>query len=525
MSNLQSFDNIFANLSESAYTNRPLNFPTKENSNNIESFNFSDDVKFKGQAIRGGKNLPNDGKVYLQPDRTGKLTDKKAGYNSYFVTDKPTVKESKETYFVTRGSDGISIDNLNDWVNNNANFTLFNSYIPQAKLAEKAMESKIKELPQGAVMNVTGHSLGTMVSIQGVANLPADDIDKIGKVVLFQGPDARSSIEKMSTQAQANIAKLEAEGKIDYYINPFDIVSMLNRNKKGVNEIGNVHYLMPLSYTTTFDTSGKYGSSHDFGQYQFNPDGTLKLATVKDNPEIFEAGIRLSRLIDHTMAQVAKALPGAGVSLLSILSTISGVLTMNPTTAISAIVAVSSGKLTYDQAKSIYEDFTSQYNGIISDTQKASRRNSYINNLRSRLSSSSGGEKIKLRSELVAAVADEAQSFGQQYESLVRNAQQETEDEIDGLVCEVSEGSHGIAHYLSYFEVESMIQSFQKSKLWDASQAQNNIKEAQEYRNKLEKFSTALVNVSENIQAYDGAAGKGLFEVKLSNLAPWDLHF
>lgn len=225
------------------------------------------------------------------------------------------------------------------------------------------------------------------------------------------------------------------------------------------------------------------------------------------------------------MAQVAKALPGAGVSLLSILSTISGVLTMNPTTAISAIVAVSSGKLTYDQAKSIYEDFTSQYNGIISDTQKASRRNSYINNLRSRLSSSSGGEKIKLRSELVAAVADEAQSFGQQYESLVRNAQQETEDEIDGLVREVSEGAHGIAHYLSYFEVESMIQSFQKSKLWDASQAQNNIKEAQEYRNKLEKFSTALVNVSENIQAYDGAAGKGLFEVKLPNLAPWDLHF
>lgn len=525
MSNLESYENIFADLAQGAYNGRPKgkSFPESVFTNEQKKqFEFGSYVEFNFPKAKDAVGKDSS-KVYLQPDKTGKLTDKKAGYNSYFVTDKPTVKESKETYFVTRGSDGISIDNLNDWVNNNANFTLFNSYIPQAKLAEKAMESKIKELPQGAVMNVTGHSLGTMVSIQGVANLPADDIDKIGKVVLFQGPDARSSIEKMSTQA--NIAKLEAEGKIDYYINPFDIVSMLNRNKKGVNEIGNVHYLMPLSYTTTFDTSGKYGSSHDFGQYQFNPDGTLKLATVKDNPEIFEAGIRLSRLIDHTMAQVAKALPGAGVSLLSILSTISGVLTMNPTTAISAIVAVSSGKLTYDQAKSIYEDFTSQYNGIISDTQKASRRNSYINNLRSRLSSSSGGEKIKLRSELVAAVADEAQSFGQQYESLVRNAQQETEDEIDGLVREVSEGAHGIAHYLSYFEVESMIQSFQKSKLWDASQAQNNIKEAQEYRNKLEKFSTALVNVSENIQAYDGAAGKGLFEVKLPNLAPWDLHF
>ena len=119
---------------------------------------------------------PNQGKVYLQPDPTLKITDKiisttipkanggyetqqhktgeiakglltnsEAGYNSYFVTDNPSVKNSKETYFVTRGSDGISVENLNDWVNNNANFTLFNAYIPQAKLAEKAMEVVCEE--------------------------------------------------------------------------------------------------------------------------------------------------------------------------------------------------------------------------------------------------------------------------------------------------------------------------------------------------------------------------------------------
>ena len=57
------------------------------------------------------------------------------------MTDQSTVRDSKETYFVTRGSDGMSVENLNDWVNNNANFTLFNAYIPQAKLAEKAMEA------------------------------------------------------------------------------------------------------------------------------------------------------------------------------------------------------------------------------------------------------------------------------------------------------------------------------------------------------------------------------------------------
>lgn len=45
--------------------------------------------------------------------------------------------------------------------------------------------------------------------------------------------DARESINKMSQQAQENIQQLEEQGKIDYYVNAFDIVSMLNRNKKG----------------------------------------------------------------------------------------------------------------------------------------------------------------------------------------------------------------------------------------------------------------------------------------------------
>lgn len=42
MSNLQSFDNIFANLSESAYTNRPLNFPNAKDTvgKDSKTFNF-----------------------------------------------------------------------------------------------------------------------------------------------------------------------------------------------------------------------------------------------------------------------------------------------------------------------------------------------------------------------------------------------------------------------------------------------------------------------------------------------------
>ena len=551
MSNLKNYSDLFADLAQGAYNGRPkeYSFPSERltsahqkelKEKGYAEYNFGDGVKT----------------VYLQPDKTlhtekvvtniqvpkvnggyetqsyitdtyqkGLLTDEKAGYNSYFVTDKPTVKDSKETYFVTRGSDGISMENLNDWVSNNARFTLFNSYIPQAKLAEKAMEAKIKELPKGATMNVTGHSLGTMVSIQAVANLPAGDIDKIGRVVLFQGPDARESINKMSKQARENIEKLEAQGKIDYYVSPFDIVSMLNRNKKGVDEIGNVHYLMPISGTNTLQTDALHGSSHDFGQYQFNKDGSIKEANVKDNPEIFEAGIRVSRLIDETMAQIVKKAPQiAGSATLT--AVLTSMVAVSGRVDIAKIVAASGGKLTKEQAMELYDTFMKKYNGIIKDTEISMKRNSEISNLKSSISTSTGGQKVKLRAELAGAVAEEAKSYGREYNELVKNCQQETEDEIDQIVREVYDGAHGSAIYLSYYEVEELIQSFEKDRLWDNSQAADNLEEAKKYKEKLDKFSSALKDVSKNIQTYDGAAGKSLFNEKPKTvLEPWNLHF
>lgn len=80
--------------------------------------------------------------------------------------------------------------------------------------------------------------------------------------------------------------------------------------------------------------------------------------------------------------------------------------------------------------------------------------------------------------------------------------------------------------YLSYYEVEELIQSFQKDRIWDDSQATDNLKEVKKYKNKLNKFSIALQNVSQNIQSYDGSAGKSLFSNNAkASLQPWELHF
>ena len=340
MSDLENRNNIYADLVRNSYTHRKENFPLEELTpsqvNNLRNGN-SIPFTFPHAKDAYGKDAS---KVYLQPDKLetikekslfgeektyqkGLLTDEKAGYNSYYVTDIPKLNsETKHTYFTTRGSDGLSLNTLNDWASNNGSFTLFNACIPQAKIANKAMQAKISELRKkapNATMAVAGHSLGTMVSIQAVANLPKEDIAKLDKIVLFQEPDVRESINKMSKQAQVNIQTLEEQGKIEYYVNAFDIVSMLNRNKKDVDEIDKVHYLLPKSFTTTFNFDAKYGSSHDFGQYQINADGTLKKANLNEHSYIFAARIKISHLIDKYLDRLVKS-TGANVSSRNLLS-------------------------------------------------------------------------------------------------------------------------------------------------------------------------------------------------------------
>ena len=275
-SNLKTFDNFYANLAQSAYLGRPVRFPYEsqlkdirkllDNGDSLE-FDFSQDTKIynkdkkEWEITKGGKKLPHNGKVYLQPDpelhtvedtiklqvgdpgggvhqeeppiklyQKGLLTDEKAGFNAYYLTDTPTLtNDTTKTYMAIRGSDAISYENLNDWVDNDAKFALNHIHIPQAKLATAGMKAKIAEMREkapNATMDITGHSIGTIVSAQGVAGLTDEELEKIGKVVLFDGPDTTKSLKKMGLSDE-KIQKISE--KIEYYVNPFDIMGMLNR--------------------------------------------------------------------------------------------------------------------------------------------------------------------------------------------------------------------------------------------------------------------------------------------------------
>ncbi|MDR2977760.1 MAG: cutinase family protein [Streptococcaceae bacterium] len=191
------------------------------------------------------------------------MQNPETGFNAYFVTDQEKLEDTNQAYFVIHGSDAKKLTTTNDWIDNNAYFTMTYKEIPQIADAKVALHQKIQELTTkspNAKVDITGHSLGTMVSIQTLMALSPEDIDHIGHVVLFDGPDARASIQHMGPNAAANIEKLEAAGKIDYYINPFDLVSNLNRASSRGKQIGNVHLLVPTVGTQTYDGN----SAHDF---------------------------------------------------------------------------------------------------------------------------------------------------------------------------------------------------------------------------------------------------------------------
>ena len=275
-SNLKNFDNFYADLAQSAYRGRPNLFTyerlSKEERKILDSgealqFDFSKDTQSYNEitkeleVTKGGKHLPHNGKVYLQPDpdlhpvedtiklqvgdpgggvhqeeypikyyQKGLLTDEKAGFNAYYLTDTPTLtNDTTKTYMTIRGSDAISKENWNDWIDNDAKFALNHIHTPQAKLATVGMKTKIAEMREkspNATMDITGHSLGTIVSAQGVAGLSDEELEKIGKVVLFDGPDTTKSLKKMGLSDE-KIKKISE--KIEYYVNPFDVVGMLNQ--------------------------------------------------------------------------------------------------------------------------------------------------------------------------------------------------------------------------------------------------------------------------------------------------------
>ena len=541
-SNLKDFDNFYANLAQSAYTGRPIKFPYESqreknrallNSGQSLYFDFSQDTKIfnkdkkEWEITPGGKNLPHNGKVYLQPDpdlhdvykittvpvpdtngmrqdihhkryQKGLLTDDEAGFSAYYLTDTPTLtNDTTKTYMAIRGSDAISKENWNDWIDNDAKFALNHIHTPQAKLATVGMKTKIAEMrekaPQ-ATMDITGHSLGTIVSAQGVAGLSDEELEKIGKVVLFDGPDTTKSLKKMGLSDE-KIKKISE--KIEYYVNPFDVVGMLNRehtitklpgdsDEPLKKPVGKVNVLVPLHYTQITDPE----SSHDFGVFQSDGKGNLLTASEDFHPELLRAGEKLARLIATTL----DSLRALGV---------------DENVASNVLNAIMRGEFKIKAAigYAVYENFTTEYSKIVEEARQESIKwdreaiPRYQEQLRN--GNLTGEKRILVRAQLLQTAAQLANFDMEDKVKSVKTLLSDAKEDIQNIVKETRSTAFDMVGYLSSSEVTNLLSGFDTTSFWDEGLASDTKTAATYFLTQIEQLGESLVKASGSFKTID----------------------
>ena len=532
-SNLKTFDNFYADLAQAAYTFRPSNFPPQNNSGEFREFDFSNDVYMLDEdgnvkeITPGGKHLPHGGKVYLQPDpelrdtykvtstpvpdtngmrqdthhkryQKGLLTDDEAGFSAYYLTDTPTLgSDTTKTYMTIRGSDAISMENWNDWVDNDAKFALNHIHTPQAKLATVGMKTKIAEMTEKApqaTMDITAHSLGTIVSAQGVAGLTDEELKKIGKVVLFDGPDTTKSLKKMGLSDE-KIQKISE--KIEYYVNPFDIVGMLNRehtitklpgdsDEPLKKPVGKVNVLVPLHYTQISDPE----SSHDFGVFQSDGKGNLLTASEDFHPELLRAGEKLARLIATSL----DSLRALGV---------------DENVATNVLNSIMRGEFKIKAAigYGVYENFTTEYSKIVEEARKESIKwdreaiPRYQEQLRS--GNLSGNQRILVRAQLLQTAAQLANFDMEDKVKSVKTLLSDAKEDIQNMIKETRQTAFDMVGYLSSSEVTNLLSGFDTTSFWDEGVASDTKTAATSFLTQIEQLGESLVKASGSFETID----------------------
>ena len=526
-SNLKTFDNFYADLAQSAYNGRPNAFPRYNNAVNWKLIDYSQHINYAGENTPGGKHLPHNGRVYLQPDpelrdtykvtsipvpdangmrqdirhkryQKGLLTDDEAGFSAYYLTDTPTLtNDTTKTYMTIRGSDAINKENWNDWIDNDAKFALNHIHTPQAKLATVGMKTKIAEMREkapNATMDITGHSLGTIVSAQGVAGLSDEELEKIGKVVLFDGPDTTKSLKKMGLSDE-KIQKISE--KIEYYVNPFDIVGMLNRehtitklpgdsDEPLKKPVGKVNVLVPLHYTQISDPE----SSHDFGVFQSDGKGNLLTASEDFHPELLRAGEKLARLIATTL----DFLRALGV---------------DENVASNVLNAIMRGEFKIKAAigYAVYENFTTEYSKIVEEARQESIKwdreaiPRYQEQLRS--GNLSGNQRILVRAQLLQTAAQLANFDMEDKVKSVKTLLSDAKEDIQNMIKETRQTAFDMVGYLSSSEVTNLLSGFDTTSFWDEGVASDTKTAATSFLTQIEQLGESLVKASGSFETID----------------------
>lgn len=503
MSNVNNFSNLYLDLSQSAYEDRPHSFyqiliDALKNNNDNGEVNYSKDYKINRETIFGGKNLPNNGILYVHKDKTerwenltnielmykkGLLLNEQDGFNAYFLTDTSELNtDTKNAYLAVKGSDVPSSKNLsplrNDWLGNNYRFVLHDEYIQQGKLVEEALHVKLAELREkapNAKLNMTGHSLGSIASVQGAAHLSVEELEQIGEIVVLNGPDTLKSLRKSGVSEE--VIQILNE-KVTYYVNPFDIVSMLNRNTD--EQLGKVKVIVPFNFSTTFDTP----SSHDFGEYRIHSDGKILEATEDFFPAYLKAGEKLSKLLNKYIELIKEGNSKFGLDKIG-----------DPAEVL--LTLVNGGRN--------YSKFMEEYQAIIDETKEAviawGHKNIPI--LQAAIQGATGAKKIELRSRLLLCISHLSRIESDEKVKLMKNELENYRQQVKKVVEKANHEAYHAGVYLGRNEVSQLVSQFQFSTVWDEGMFSYNVDELNRYIDKIYRFSDKLFTSVETLEDID----------------------
>ena len=502
MTDLINFNNLYLDLSQSAYEGRPNTFSYRVKGKNVtEDVNYSIPSATRMSVTLGGKNLENNGIVYFHKDqhtrtapkltghvvifeKKGLLSDIDEGFNSYFLTDTPELNgDTKNAYLAVKGSDGIGLFSLNDWIGNNFPFTMHDEYTIQGRLVEGALHVKLAELKEkapNAKLNITGHSLGSIASVQGAAHLSVEELQQIGEIVVFNGPDTLKSLRKSGVSEE--VIQILNE-KVTYYVNPFDIVSMLNRNTD--EQLGKVKVIVPFNFSTTFDTP----SSHDFGEYRIHSDGKILEATEDFFPAYLKAGEKLSKLLNKYIELIKEGNSNFGLDKIG--------------STPEVLLTLVNGGLNYSK-------FMKEYQEIIEETklEVISWGRKKIQSIQEKLLYTNGPERIKLRSELILTLSHLSRIESDDKVSKSLKQLEEYKQRVKALTISASHEAMNVAFHLDSNELYELLYEFDFESSWDESTEQLNRELLKAYLEKIYKFSDTLFYATEKLEEIDREQGE-----------------
>ena len=327
---------------------------------------------------------------------------------------------------------------------------------------------------------------------------------KMGHKVFFISGSPAFLVSRMAKKMGVDDDRIKAiSAKLEYYVNPFDIVSMLNRENTIYNlekpgekptrkELGTAHIVVPLHYTR-FDFMSD--SAHDFGVFQADGKGGFLVASEDFHPELLRAGEKLARL----EAKVLDLLRMQG------LTDDEAIKFMN------AVVDVSSfGTANFARAgisTSAFYEFKRDYQAIIDEARRESIKwdKKMIPSYQKQLGNGNltGEERILVRARLLQTAAQLAIFEIEDKVKHVKTLLSDAKESVQKIINDARTEAFGLATYLSDSEVESLLIDFDIKHYWDDSVETNTNTSAKGFLTEIEQLGTTLVRASGDFAAVD----------------------